>query len=183
LTENRVKIQPDNLINLSIQFFPERIPYIRFESKSEVCCAILMERYIKGWQCNINETYQIPLVQNKKADFLINPNIIFEYHPISLHREMMSDDARRSIERNLKHTKKWVQEEIKDAIRNELYMQYFARRQIITKATPGFETAELIVATEVKGFWRKVIQRFSDSPPGIKQLTYEWNDIMKAVNR
>lgn len=181
--ESRVKIEPDIFTDLSIQFFPERIPYLGFESKSEVCCAILMERYIKGWQCVVEQTYQVPLIQGRRADFLIGNDIVFEYHPISLHRDMMSDDARHSIERNLKHTKKWVAEEIKDAIRNELYMQYYARRQAITRATVGFETAELIVATDVKGFWRKIIQRFCDKPIGIKQLTYEWNDIMKAVSK
>lgn len=181
--ENRVKIEPDNLHNLSIQFFPERIPYLGFESKSEVCCAILMERYIKGWQCIVEKTYQVPLIQGRRADFLVGKDVVFEYHPITLHRDMMSDDARHSIERNVRHVKKWVAEEIKDAIKNELYFQYCARRQAITRATPGFETAELIVATDIKSFWRKVIQRFSDNPPGIRQITYEWNDIMKAVSK
>jgi len=181
--EQRVKIEPEVLENLSIQFFPERIPFVRFESKSELCCAILMERYIKGWQCIPEKTFQVPLIQGRRADFLINPEVVFEYHPISLHRDMMSDDARHSIERNLRHTKKWVAEEIKDAVKNELYFQYCARRQAITRATAGFEKAELIVATDVKTFWRKILQRFSDQCPGIRQTTYEWNDIIKAVNK
>jgi len=152
---------------------------LQFQSKSEAACAVLMQKYISGWKCIEGETFQVGLFQNRKADFLIGPEIVFEYHPISLHREMISDNARHSLERQLKHCKQYLKDEIIDAIKDELYYQYFARRQILVKATPGLENAELIVAIDSKGFYRKVIARFSDSPPGLREFSKEWDNLMR----
>lgn len=181
--DNKVHVDCQHLANLSIEVFPERIPYIGFDSRSEAVCAILMERYIKGWECELGKTFQVPLVSNRKADFLVAPGVLFEYHPITLHRDLISDDARQTFDRYLKHYKRWLAEEIREAVKSELYFQYCARRQIIARATPGFETAEVIVCTDHRTTWRKIIQRFSDNPPGLKQWTYEWNELMRGLEK
>ncbi len=152
---------------------------LNFQSKSEAACAALMQKYINGWECVENITFQVPLAQNRRADFRIGPEIVFEYHPISLHREMISDNARHSLERQLKQCKQYLKDEILDAVKDELYYQYFARRQILVRATPGLENAELIVAIDSRGFYRKVIQRFSDAPPGLREFSREWDNLMR----
>lgn len=152
---------------------------IEFQSRSELACAVMMQRYIRGWKAEEGKTFQVPLAQNRRADFMINSQTIFEYHPISLHREMISDNARRDLERHLKHCKQYLRDTITDAIKEELYYQYFSRRQILVKATPGLESAELIVAYDSRGFYRKVIQRFSDEPPALKEFHREWNNLVR----
>lgn len=152
---------------------------LHFQSKSEGACAVLMQKYIHGWECVEGITFQVPLAQNRRADFRIGPEIVFEYHPISLHREMISDNARHSLERQLKQCKEYLREEILDAVKDELYYQYFAKRQILVRATNGLENAELIVAIDSKGFYRKVIQRFSDSAPGLREFQREWDNLMR----
>jgi len=154
---------------------------VEFHSKSEAACAVLMQKYIKDWRLEVGHTYQIPLVQGRTADFKIGEAVIFEYHPISLHRDMISDNARRDLERNLKHCKQYLRDTIADAIKDELYYQYFSKRQILMKSTPGLEHGELIVAIDPKGFYRKIIQRFSDNPPRMQEFHREWNQILRIT--
>ncbi len=178
-----VRINRETFVDLNVQLFPERIPFVRFDSKSEIACAILMERHIPGWRCIPGETYQVPLVQGCKADFLVNGEVVLEYHPVSLHRGLMSDDARRSFERHLPRLKGWLRDELREALRDELHEQYSVRRRILLKATPGLEGSELIVARDIKEFWRAVLMRFSEAPPSCKQTHKEWAEIFKAVEK
>jgi hypothetical protein len=180
---NDVRISRDAFHDLNVQLFPERIPTIRFDSRAEICCAILMERYVAGWECVPSRTFQVPLVQGCKADFLIHGDLVLEYHPASLHRGLMSDDARRSFERHLPRLKGWLRDELREALLAELHEQYAVRRRILLKATPGLEQAELVVARDVKDFWRTVIMRFCDEPPSCKQLHKEWSEILRAIER
>ena len=154
---------------------------IAFQSKSEAACAALMQKYIPDWKLELGRSYQVPLAQNRTADFKIGSSIIFEYHPISLHRDMISDNARRDLERHLKHCKQYLRDTITDAVRDELYYQYYSRRQILMKATPGLEHAELIVTIDPKGFYRKIIQRFSDEPPRMQDFHREWNHFLRLA--
>lgn len=180
---NDVRISREAFHDLNVQLFPERIPTIRFDSRAEICCAILMERHVPGWECVTGRTFQVPMAQGTKADFLINGEVVLEYHPPSLHRGLMSDEARRSFSRHLPRLKGWLRDEFREAVQAELHEQYSVRRRIIMKATPGLEQAELIVARDVKEFWRTVIMRFSPEPPSCKQLHKEWGQILRAVER
>ena len=178
-----VRIDRQAFTDLNVQLFPERIPTIRFDSKSEICCAVLMERYIPGWECVPGRTFQVSLAQGARADFVVNGDVVLEYHPVTLHRGLTSDDARRSFERHLPRLKGWLREEIREALCDELHEQYRLRRRILMRATPGLEQAELIVARDVKEVWRTVLMRFSESPPAMKQVFTEWGQILKAVER
>lgn len=162
--------------------FPERannLFKLEFHSKSEAACAVLMQKYISGWKATLGETYQVNLCQNRIADFKIHQNVIFEYHPITLHRDMISDNARKDLERHLKHCKQYLRETITDAIKDELYYQYYTRRQILLKNTPGLEHGELIVAIDPKGFYRKILQRFADDPPAMQDFHRQWNQLLR----
>ena len=180
---NDVRISREAFQDLNVQLFPERIPTIRFDSKSEICCAVLMERYVSGWECTTGRTFQVPLTQGCKADFLLNGEVVLEYHPASLHRGLMSDEARRSFARHLPRLKGWLRDELRDALLAELHEQYVVRRRTLLRATPGLEQAELIVARDPREFWKLVLMRFSESPPSCKQVHKEWCDILKAVER
>ena len=145
-------------------------------------CAILMERHI-GWQCKLGETYQVPLAFNKRADFLIQDKVLFEFHPISLHREFISSEAKHVFTKHMRKLPDWLAGEFKEAIQMELYCQYRAKRALVMKATPGLEDAELIVATDARYVHKKVINRFSDNPPSLSQFTNEWNDTFKRLKK
>ncbi len=185
--EGRIHVDPSDYVDLAQEHlfktsFRKQDNPVTFESKSEAVCAILMERHI-GWQCKLGETYQVPLAFNKRADFLIRDKVLFEFHPISLHREFMSNEAKHVFTKHMRKLPDWLAGEFKEAIQMELYCQYRAKRALIMKATPGLEDAELIVATDARYVHKKVISRFSDNPPSLSQFTNEWNDTFKRLKK
>ena len=185
--EGRIHVDPSDYVDLAQERLP-KTPLqkggasVRFESRSEAACAILMERYMP-WKLEQGVTYQIPLAQNKRADFMIEPGVIFEFHPIALHREFMSSEAKHVFTKHMRKLPDWLASDFKEAIQMELYCQYRAKRALIMKATPGLEDAELIVATDARYVHKKVINRFSDNPPSLSQFTNEWNDTFKRLKK
>lgn len=185
--DGRIHVDVSNYVDLGSECLPKtpsrkQDNSITFESKSEAVCAILMERHI-GWQCKLGETYQVPLAYNKRADFLIREKVLFEFHPISLHREFMSSEAKHVFNKHMRKLPDWLATDFKEAIQMELYCQYRAKRALIMRATPGLEDAELIVATDSRYVHKKVISRFSDNPPSLSQFTNEWNDAFKRLRK
>jgi len=185
--DGRIHVDPSNYVDLAQERI-HKTPFrkqdnpITFESKSEAVCAILMERHI-GWQCKLGETYQVPLAFNKRADFLIREKVIFEFHPISLHREFMSSEAKHVFNKHIRKIPDWLATEFREAIETELYFQYRAKRALVVRATPGLEDAELIVATDARHMHKKIISRFSEHPPSLAQFTNEWSDAFKRLKK
>lgn len=152
---------------------------IIFDSRSEAACAIIMEQYISWWKVEPGITFQVPLSSNKRADFQI-ADVLFEYHPISLHREMISRDAYSKIKRAILKSNRFIATLIREGVEEELLRQYRKRREQVIQANPRLSGMTLVVCTSPGSFYRNIIKQFSDRKHNYKEVVTLFNAIVNG---
>lgn len=150
---------------------------IAFASRSEMACGLLLEKYIKGFELKMGETFQVLIGFNKHADFKVERTYI-EYHPIILRNEFDNSVAFRQLTSALKHVKRHQREEIEDAVKSELTEQYYRKRKFCLRHTDP--SAELVVCGSSYEFCRSIIKRFCVDSLNIKKLLSEFDDLCKG---
>lgn len=113
-----------------------------FDSRSEYACAVLLEKYLPGWEAQTRSTFQIP-IQNKRIDFRVYDTFV-EFHPLKIGHKRRSP----------------LFQEI-EAHAKTLY--YNKRRDLLDQN--GYTNYPLIVAYNEKEFYVKVIKEFGSQYP------------------
>jgi hypothetical protein len=174
--DNRINQQnSDNLEELTLQ---EK--YIRFDSKSEFACAMLLEKYVKDWRCKPNQTFQIPVDRNRKIDFRVGDTFL-EYHPIVLQREFINAIAHHEFIHALKEIPNSKARVILDAITKEYESQYCRKRRYAVIYSPFEELSNLkmICCFSEKEFFA-VLRKLGNKVPNDTELFKQWYELVSA---
>ena len=158
--------------------FRELMRPIRFASREEAACAILLEKYCSPWLVQPNSTYSIK-VGPREIDFRVGDTFI-EYHPVNLSREF---DCRKSyfrLEGALKDCPYTAREEIRKCIQAEFEVKYFRRRRMLLDVS-GFKENPLIVAHSPKDFIQNVVYRFAKDWVDEKKALQVFNDVVRSL--
>lgn len=113
-----------------------------FDSRSEYACAVLLEKYLPGWEAQTRSTFQIP-IDNKRVDFRVGDTFV-EFHPLKLGHKRRSP----------------LFQEI-EAHAKTLY--HDKRRALLDQN--GYQNYPLIVAYNEREFFVKVIKEFGTGYP------------------
>lgn len=175
----------DENSRLSSSTFPDRLlpaQAIHYASRSEMACAILLERYVTGWRCVPGETFQIPL-EDKTIDFRIHGVAHFglrplwlEYHPILHQHEWDDREALHRLTAILHRVEIKTRVEIWDCMKDELETKYYRRRRALLNST-GHKQEPLVVAHNVLDFHR-LLRVLSDSTPDLPEFRQLWNQLV-----
>jgi hypothetical protein len=141
---------------------------LRFDSRAEYACGVMLEKFVPHFQLVMRETLQIPVGFNKTIDFKVN-GVFIEYHPCSIHHEFDDRAALRQLLDVLKRLKPHQRDIIRSAIEDELHEKYCRRRKFLLDATVG-KDAELIVCRDQDDFYTTVIKRFGVGYPALKEF-------------
>jgi len=154
---------------------PPPIP-LRFDSKSEYACGVLLERYVKNFELQMGTTLQVPVGFGKLIDFRVQ-DVFIEYHPTNIHHEFDSRSALRNLLDATRRLKEHQRNQILDAVRDELHEKYCRRRKFLLTATIG-KDAELLVCRSPDEFYAMVIKRFGIDYPQLKEFRREFHRII-----
>lgn len=103
---------------------------IRYASRSEVICSLLLKIALPDWRPIEGRTYDVPIGFGKKVDFYIPENDHFiEYHPINLSWEIQERKSSGQIRWVLNKIPRGIAEVLEEALGNELRFQYFKKRR------------------------------------------------------
>lgn len=158
--------------------FRELIRPIRFASREEAACAVLLERYCSPWLVVPGETYAIK-IGPREIDFKVGDSFI-EYHPINLSREF---DCRKSyfrLEGALKDCPYTAREEIKKCIQAEFEVKYYRRRRMLLDVV-GLKHSPLIVVHNPKEFITNVLMRFATERPDYSRALQIFHEVVRSV--
>ena len=160
---------------------------IRFHSRCEVACAVLMERYIPRFKIKEGETYQIPIGFGRFVDFALEKDgrrYLFEYHPANLKFEM-NGKAYSNLCNALAQVPKHLRREIRDAIRDDKLIDYIKKRAFCIQFSPieEIQKSTLIVCEDPERFYRLVIKKFGAAYPNEKQFIREFVDEERTCGR
>lgn len=151
---------------------------IRFHSRCEVACAVLMERYIPGFRIREGITYQVPIGFGRFVDFGLEANdrrYLIEYHPANVKFEM-SGRAYSRLCNALGHCDRKTRREIREAIRDDKLVDYIKKRAFCIQFSPieEIQKSTLIVCSDPERFYRLVIKKFGHGYPDEKKFLREW---------
>lgn len=153
---------------------------LKFGSKSEFACGVMLEKYVRGFELQMGETMQVPLLGKRTCDFRVR-NLWFEYHPIQLQFEFKDRQAYRQLMSTLKRVAKHEREIITKSLIAEKAEQYYKRRSFLIEGTLGHKNFDLVVAHDSREFINQVLKRFNDDLPKNKKLESEFKDIVSSV--
>lgn len=156
--------------------------YIKFDSRSEYACAVLLEIYVKDWKCIPSQTFQVPVDKNRKIDFRVG-DMFLEYHPIVLQREFLNPIAHHEFNEALKELPKNQARAIHRAITQEYESQYCRKRRYAVIYSPFEELNNLKVVCcfSEKEFFA-TLRKIGNKVPSDGQLFKEWNALMEKEN-
>lgn len=149
---------------------------LRFDSRSEYACGVLLERHVRGFELKMGETLQVPVGFGKLIDFKIH-GVYVEYHPTNLHHEFDNRAALRKLIDATKRLKEHQRLQILDAVRDELHEKYCRRRLFLLHATVS-KDAELIVARSPDDFYHTVLKRFAVDYPSLKDFRKDFHRLV-----
>lgn len=165
---------------------------IRFASRSEAACGMLLERFVPGFGLEEHRTFQVPVYDyakgtTKTIDFLVN-GVYVEFHPPRFWRE----GKRYGDFKNAKEYFDYRRElkslgtpEEKRAFREEtkrfLTERYAEERRRIAARFSGDPQTELIVVTSAESLYEQVIRRFGSGYPSKKEFVREFDAIVAEV--
>ena len=161
----------------AVLYFPRPEPSLTFKSKSEYAAAVLLEKYVPGFEVEMGKTFQVPIGCSKTCDFLIH-GIFVEYHPINLHHEFDDKQASRRLSDALKRVPRHAKEEITSAIMAEFSERYYLRRKSLIDHHYG-RNCELLVAHNPKDILQKIIRRLTETPPREKVFLDEFRALVR----
>lgn len=145
---------------------------LRFDSRAEYACGVMLEKFVPDFQLVMRETLQIPVGFGKTIDFKVQ-GVFIEYHPCSIHHEFDNRSALRELLDVLKRLKPHQRDIIRASIEDELHEKYCRRRKFLLTATVG-KDAELIVCRNQDDFYTAVIKRFGIGYPQLKEFRREF---------
>lgn len=151
---------------------------IQFDSISEAVCAILLEKYVHGWECVPFKTYQVPLMLGRRADFVVG-NVVIEYHPIELKHEFHNDLAFKRYKAAMWMVAPRMRNEIEAAICDEMRAQYFDRRRTILNSMQEFRNHDLQVLCDAREFCGLVASLSRNAKPA--EVLADWRSTFNAV--
>lgn len=143
----------------------QKAKQLSFGSKSEYACGVLIEKYVPGFELEMGKTMQVHIGHNKRCDFVID-NVFFEWHPVNLQTDFLQHGAYKQVTGALRFCKPHVASEIVEGLKCEFAMRYFKYREFIIHQTFG-KDAELLVASDFDGFYKKVLKRFGENIPSM----------------
>jgi hypothetical protein len=150
---------------------------IRFASKAERACGLMLEKYVKDFQLIPGATFQVGVGHNKTIDFRIN-GVFVEYHPIVLHQEFNNRGALHKLFEASKQVKPHVRNVILDSIKAELAEKYYLRRKFLVTMAAG-KDAELIVCYSARDFYCDVLERFGTNVPKEQEALFEFQTLCR----
>jgi hypothetical protein len=168
-------LEPDKRFEIRLPPIPEQP--LRFASRSEYACGVMLEKYVPNFELANGFTFQVGVGFNKTIDFYVHGTFI-EYHPIVLQREFDNRTALRKFFDALKQVKSYYKEAIIDAIKDELAEKYYRRRKFLVTMAAG-KDAELIVAVNPQDFYRTVLKRFGVNIPKEREALVEFQTLCR----
>lgn len=161
---------------------------IRFQSRSEVACAVLMEKYINSFRVREGVTYQVPIGFDRFVDFRVfdedGRSVLIEYHPINLRFEL-SKPVYGRLSRLMHHIPKQERRELRDILRTEMLAHYSSKRRWVVQHSrdPEIQNCEVLICDSPERFYRAVIKRFGQSYPNEHQFLREFERIERDCDR
>lgn len=160
---------------------------IRFHSRCEVACAVLLERYVSGFRIREGETYQVPIGFGRFVDFALEKDgrrYLIEYHPANLKFEM-NPRAYAKLCNALGQIPKQLRREIREAVREDKFADYVRKRFFCIQHSPLEEVQKstLIVCDDPMKFYRLVIKKFGSNVPKENLFIAQWDDEEKTCGR
>lgn len=160
---------------------------IRFHSRCEVACAVLLERYVPGFRIREGETYQVPIGFGRFVDFALEKDgrqYLIEYHPANLKFEM-NPRAYGKLCTALAQISKQLRREIREAVREDKFADYVRKRFFCIQHSPLEEVQKstLIVCDDPIKFYRLVIKKFGHGYPDEKKFLREWYEEERTCGR
>jgi hypothetical protein len=151
---------------------------IRFHSRCEVACAILLERYVPRFKIKEGETYQVPIGFGRFVDFALEKDgrkYLLEYHPANLKFEM-NGKAYARLCQALGTVEPKTRRAIREAIRDDKLVDYIRKRAFCIQFSPIEEVQKctLIVCENPIQLYRLVMKKFGVNVPNEKQFIREW---------
>jgi hypothetical protein len=146
----------------------------KFKSKGEARCARVFEKFVPSWRAIEPITYEVPIGFLRAVDFRIN-NLLVEYHPIDLRRELLGSGTLKAIHEGLRYSPKPVKRKVMKALVDEMEHQYEKRRkQLVTSSEhEDIRQCDLVCCFSPSDVFHRVILRLN---PLIthKQFNAEW---------
>lgn len=170
----------DRSVMPPVQGEPVELEQLKFGSKSECACGLMLESYVSDFKLKTGETFQVPLLGGRTCDFKVN-GLWFEYHPIQLQFEFKDKQAYRQLMSTLKRVAKHDRETIASSLVSEKAEQYYRKRSFLIEGTIGHRNFELVVADSPKEFINQVLKRFSAKLPSNKKLSDEFKQIVMSL--
>lgn len=133
---------------------------IKYDSRSEIACSILLQRYVSNWSPCEGVTYRVPIGFKRTVDFYLpEQNVFVEYHPIQFMHEMADAKAGRAIINILSRLDNRYRRPLTEALERELTVQYFRKRRFTLdySSNPRYSSARLIVAPNAEDFIELVL--------------------------
>lgn len=150
---------------------------IRFASRSEYACGVMLEKYVPDFELQNGLTFQVGVGHNKTVDFYVN-GVFVEYHPINISHEFDNRAALRKLFDALQNVKQHTREAVINAVKDELAEKYYRRRKFLVTMAAG-KSAELIVSVSPKDFYRDVIKRFGVNIPNERGAMIEFQTLCR----
>lgn len=161
--------------------FTQAIEPIRFDSCAEVAVAVLLERYMPGWECQPGKTFQIP-IGTKRIDFRFQAgklDCFLEYHPIKLQHEFDDKRAWYCWCEALRGCDKHTREALRFAIGSEFAAEYAKKRRDLLDAA-GLTASKLIVCFNPLDVFKLVLRPFTECKRLDKAMIDEFYRVVKA---
>ncbi len=144
-------------------------------SRCEAACGALMERFIPGFRVREGETFQVPIGVDRfghmrHVDFLVK-DVLIEYHQPRFwrskrrHGDFDSPEQFRQYRRDLLALPEDQRETFRELTKKKLALQYTAKRESQIALSLEHSGRELVVATDARDFYHKVIVRFGRNIP------------------
>lgn len=168
-------LEPDKRQELRLPAIPQTP--IRFASRSEHACGMMLEKYVPNFELKNGSTFQVGVGYSKTIDFYVNGTFV-EYHPINLAHEFDNRTALRKFFEAMRHVKSHAKDTIINAIKDELAEKYYRRRKFLVTMAAGKDT-ELIVSGNPQDFYRDVLKRFGVNVPKEREALIEFQTLCR----
>lgn len=153
---------------------------LKFSSKGEYACGVLLERYIPDFDLIPGATFQVSIDRGRKCDFRIQDTFL-EYHPITFHYDFDDKQALRRFNTALKSvTDEHVRREIRHSIKAELGEKYFLARNNIIRSVYG-DSVDLVVVFDAQTLYEMIIKRYGRQYPTPIQFEAEFEELKDSV--
>ena len=156
-------------------------------SRSEAACGALMERYVPGFKIRDGETFQVPIGVNRfqrmrHVDFLVR-NVLVEFHQPRFwrskerHGDFESPQQFREYKQALQALPSDQREAFRELTKVKLGLQYTLKREAQVALSLDHAGKELIVASDARDFYHKVIVRFGRHVPEERDFLHQFSQI------